>query len=360
MPVDHSPNITVNVTLDPSPTQEAGFGTVLLLVDQATNSLNGVRGVTYTSYEDMVTANTAGYINAGSLAAGAVAFAQRPKPAEFKLARVDLAGGETYATGLTAAITFDDDFYGLAINSRTQSIIAAVGLSVESLSKRILFIFQDDDVSWLDAAVPAALSAMEGYERSIACYHTTDAQWMDVGMICNRLVYDPDEKSAPWNGFPVAGITAYTTRPTAAERLLAIANDANLGLAYGGEDFVIDPGNNLNERPIYEMVTRDWFEIRLKERVAAEVVRHANRGDKIVVDKTGQKKLKNIIDGLLAQGVGAGHFVAGQTESVAETITSSDLSNRRLRFTVRAQFAVSARLFTFTCYFSRDPIADDE
>lgn len=356
---DHTPNIVVNVTLDPSPQQEAGFGTVLLLVAQATNSLNGVRGVTLTSYEDAVTLNTGGYISAGTLAACAAAFAQRPKPAEFKLARVDIVGGEDYAEGLTAAIAFDSDFYGVCIASRAQADMVLVSDLVEASSKKMLFALQDDDASWLNSGIPAGLSTIDGAERTVACYHTTDAQWMDVANLCNRLVYDPDDQSAPWHGHPLRGVDAYSTAPTAAERLLALTNNANLGLPYGGETFVIDKGTNLNSRPIDEIVTSDWFSTRLVEQTAVLVVQHSSRGEKIVVDKTGQNKVLALIEGLLAQGVDAGHFVAGQTEAVAESITSSDLTNREMRFTIRAQLAVSGRLFTFNAYFSRDPIADD-
>ena len=356
---DHTPNITVNVTLDPSPQQEAGFGTVLLLVAQATNSLNGVRGLTWTSYEDAVTANTAGYISAGTLAAAAAAFAQRPKPAQFKVARADLGGGEDYAEALTAAIAFDSDFYGVCCDSRVDANIVLVSELVEASTKKMLYALQGDDASWLTAGVPAGLSAIDGSERTLACYHTTDAVWMDVANMCSRLVWDPDDQSAPWHGHPLRSIADYTTAPTAAERLLALTNNANLGLPYGGEDFVIDKGTNLNSRPIDEIVTADWFSTRLVERTAVLVVEHSSRGEKIVVDKTGQLKVLALIDGLLAQGVEAGHFVAGQTESTAETITSADLTAREMRFTIRAQLAVSGRLFTFNCYFSRDPIADD-
>lgn len=472
----HDPNVLVNVYLDPSPAQEAGFDTVMLIVPQSTNSLNGNRTMTFTSYEDAVTANTAGYISSSTLAAAAAAFAQRPKPAQFKVGYVDLvtsvaavkaskafggaglgdnfdsvlaahvagedgnsitfelvgdsggaptititgtavvvhyqpgvttvgnietaitalagasdiidvktagtsgnvldadagemspvalAGGtdavpvETYATALPLIIADDPDFYGVCMTSRVQADVAAVALYVESASKKMRLAYQDDDADWLTSGVPAGLSAMEDYDRSIGYWHTTDSVWMDVATLVNRLIFDPDEKSAPWHGHSVRGVAAYTTPPTAAQRLLAIANNINLGLPYGGQDFVIDPGVAMSGRPADEITSADWFSTRLQERTSALVVEHADRGEKINVDKTGQEKILALIDGLLSAGVAAGHFVAGQVEAVAEAITSSDLTARQLRFTVRAQFAVSGRLFTFNCYFSREPIADN-
>jgi hypothetical protein len=355
----HNPNITVNVFLDPSPAPEAGFGIVLLLVPKATNSLNSERVATYTSYDDAVTDNTAGHISAGSLAAVEAAFAQRPKPSSFKLGNVDLVGGETYATGLAAVIAVDDDFYGVCLSPRTDAEIVLVSAYVEASSKKMLCAFQSDDASWLTAGIPAGLSAIEDNEQTIANYHDDDTAWMDVATLVNRLRFDPDDQSAPWHGYAARGVADYAAVPSAAERLLVIANNCNLGLPYGGQDFVIDPGVNMTGRAIDEILSADWFSTRLQERTAALVVEHGERGEKIVIDKTGQKKVLAVIEGLLAAGVSAGHFVVGQTEAIAETITSADRDARTMRFTVRAQLAVSARLFTFNCYFSRDPIADD-
>ena len=358
----HEPNISVTIFLDPSPQQEAGFGTVMLLVAQATNSLNGARTATYATFEEAQTANTAGFISAATLAAAEAAFSQRPKPDEFKVGRVDLVGGETYVTGLTAVINADEDFYGLAISPRTDAEIVAVSDAVEALSKKILFAFQSDDTSWKNAGVPAGLSTImgaTGNEKTVAVYHDTDTEWNDVGYLVNRLVYDPDDISVPWHGHQVRGIDAIATVPSASERIFVIDNDANLGLPYGGGDFVMDPGVNATGRAIDEILTSDWFAVRLVERTAALVLEHGDRGEKIVIDKTGQRKILALIEGLLDQGVAAGHFVAGQTEAIAEAITSTDLDAREMRFTIRAQFAVSARLFEFNAYFSRDPIADD-
>ena len=358
----HDPNITITIYLDPSPVQEAGFGVVMLLVPQATNSLNAARTMTFTDYESAQTANTAGYISAGTLAAAEAAFSQRPKPASFKVGRVDLVGGETYVTGLTAVINADEDFYGLAISPRTDAEIVAVSDAVEALSKKIMFAFQSDDSSWLNSGVPAGLSTImgaSGNERTIACYHLSDAEWFDVALLCNRLTYDPDQKSVPWHGFTVRGVDAYATMPTAAERIFIIDNDCNLILPYGGGTTVNDPGVNATGRAIDEILTADWYFTRLRERISALVLAHGDRGEKIVVDKTGQKKIVAVAEGLNDQGVGAGHLVAGQTSVVAETIISTDLDDRKLRFTIRGQMAVAARLFNFDNYFSRDPIADD-
>jgi hypothetical protein len=358
MPVTtHNPNIDITINLATRPVQRAGFSTVLLLVNQATNSLNGQRKVTYTNADDAATDNTAGYISAGTLAAVQTAFAQDNPPEEFKVGRVNVGGAETYSQALAAVQALDTDFYGVCTDSRDGTVIAALALTIEAASQRMLFVFEDDDASWLDAGVPAAFStAAASYERTIGVYHDTTAEWADVAYLVDRLSFDPDETSAPWHYAPLANVDDYATDITAAQRLLAIANYINVGLPFGGEDFVMDPGKNISGRPIYEVVTADWFEARVEEDISELAVQHSARGEKIVVDATGQAKVQTVIESRLAQGVQAQHFAAGQTSVVAETITSTDRSLQRMRFTVRAQDAVAARLFNFTVYFSRDPI----
>ncbi len=363
----HAPNITVNVTMAATPVQETGFGTVLLLVPLATNSLNGVRVVEYTTYEDAQTAQTAGYISAGTLLAVAACFAQRPKPASIKVGYVDLASGtpETYATGLAACIAYDSAFYGLAITSRVDTDIALVSNAVEALepTKPILFCFQDSDSSWLDAGAPTNIAAVAANEQTFGVFHTSDSEWADVRALCNRLAYDPDLKSVPWHYFNLKGCAECSPVPTAAQRVLALANYINLPMGFGGSSTVIDAGVNLSGRPIDEIVTKDWFKVRLAERTQALALDYGNRGDKLTVDRSGQSVVVGLCDGLLQQGVTAGHFVAGvdenddpTTSTVAETISSADRTARRFRITIRAQNAIAGRLFTFNAYFSRDPI----
>lgn len=319
---------------------QAGVSTV----GNVETAINGLAGA-----NDIIEIQTTG-TGATVLAAGAAAETQ-------------LTGGsdavvtEGYDDGLAACIAADDDFYGVCIASREQDDIVDVITYVEASSKRMLFVFQDDDTSWTTSGQPAAYSAVDAYERAIPVYHTDDTAWGDVGWIVGRLVWDPDENSVPWDAAPVAGVAELDPMPSAAARLLTIANNCNLGLPYGGEDYVMDPGVNISGRPIYEVLTADWLATRLVERTSELAVAHSARGEKIVVDKTGQKKILAILEGLFATGVTAGHFAEGQTLATAPSITSADLAARRIRITGRAQDAVSARIFDFTIYASREAIA---
>ena len=60
-------------------------------------------------------------------------------------------------------------------------------------------------------------------------YHTTDAQWNDVAWACNRLAFDPDTISAPFDA-GVQGVNALSPAPTATEAGHLDDNEANHGL----------------------------------------------------------------------------------------------------------------------------------
>lgn len=355
MGATHDPNITIVLTLDASPAPQVGFGKVLLLVPLATNSLGGARAVTIGSLAEGQSLLDDGFISAATMAAVTTAFSQRPKPAEFMIGYVDLVGGETYATGLLAVQAYDDSFYGVTASIRTDSVADIVGVypndvalvalstTVEALTK--ILAIQSKNTSILDAGLPASLSALATRERTLPEFHTSDAQWMDVAHLARVLTFNPDVRSAPF-AMGVAGVDQYSPAITSGQRTAAQANNFNVGLPYGGAAFFIDPGKNATGRAMDEIVTADWLEIRLQEDISREIVKHASRGEKLAVSKEGQNKILAIILARLKQGVGAGHFLQGQTNIRALEITDADRDAGRLRFEGEATLAVSGRLVT--------------
>ena len=351
----HNDNISITVNLSAVPAQEAGFGTVLLMVPLAQNSLNGVRSVRYTSYAEALAAQTAGYISSGTLAAINVAFAQRPAPADILVGRVDLAGSpaETYATALPLIIAHDGNFYGICTTTRTGADVEALALVVETYDK--LYVSQSSDADWLTSGYPSAFTDLEDLENSATVYHTTSTEWADVAWLAGALAWDPDVQSIPWDR-PVKGVAAYTSDLTSAQKAFAKANNANPMLAYGGAAAFIDPGTNHAGRPVSDLLTSHWLKIRLRERLAALKVRESTAGRKIPMTKAGQMQVMGELTALFAQGVQAGHFVEGQTEVTPLTITSSDLTAQRFRFSARAQLLSSGRVFQFTINVGTDAL----
>ena len=353
----HDDNFVINVVLAPSPVQAAGFGNVVLLVDQDDgNSLNGARIVTYTGTSAAIADNTAGFISAATLAAVTVAFIQ-PKTEKFKVARVDTVGAETLTTAFAATLLVDSDVFGVAAYSRVAADIVAFATSIEAFD---FFIYgaQSADADWKTTGYPAALSTLQNKEQTGTVYHDTDAEWMDVAWLVNRLaVADPDRQSAPWHG-EVKGVAQYAVAPTQGEKDFLDGNQANNGLQLpsGRGNFFIDPGRNHADRPMEQIVTKAWLAARIRERFADLVLATTAAGTKIVLDQTGQALGLNLILAQLMIGEETQHFVPGQTSAVALDITIPDISAQRLQFTAKGQFAVSGRKFTVTINLSSTPI----
>jgi len=350
----HLDNISITVTLAALPVQAAGFGIVMLLVDQADgNTLDGDRVRTYTNATDAATDQAAAFISATVLVAIQTAFSQVPAPSTVKVGRIDTGGAETYATGYTAIKVEDDDFYGVVVDKRAAAEQLLVSAAVEA-EGRLLFI-QSDDADWLTTGLPAAYSDLSGRERTSVVYHDAATAWADMAMACRWLAFDPDEISAVAEG-ALKSVVAYTTAPTAAQKTFLDANYVNNGLPYGGDTFYIDAGVNISGRPLYEMLSADWFATRLQERIAALRTAKSARGEKIPVGIEGQALILSEMDGLAAVGVTAGHFTAGETRSVALDVTQADRDAGELRFTFEAEVEANTRLFSFSIYFSRAPL----
>jgi hypothetical protein len=350
---DWNSTITVDVVFGPSPPSRLSFTTPLIVVDQATNTLGGDRVVEVTSPSDVSAALLAGTISAATAAALTAGFAQQPTPASIKVARHDTAGSETIAALMAAIEAVDTDWYGSAIYSRVAADVLAWAALIEARKK--IFVTQSGDADWLTSGVPAGLSALAAYERTAVIYHDTNTVPADFCWLVSRLVFDPDVRSAPWDG-EVRSVAALATPITAAQRNFAEGNDANIGLPFSSADFFVSPGVNQAGRPLYEIVSADWLAARVAEDAAYLKLSHTARGEKIIVDASGQAKMLAILAGRLQEGEDKGHFAKGQTRATAYPITSADLTAQRLRFKGEAQIGVDARIFAFDVYLQTDPL----
>ena len=269
------------------------------------------------------------------------------------------ASGETSAAAMTAIVNADPDFYGVLYADRTvakqTSMAQAVGLTVAGGTR--LFGFASEDATILTASLDSAFDTLATSERAAGFYVADDTEWNDVAAMVDRLAFDADFFSVPWHGAPLRIVDDYSDTITSSERTYAIANNFNITLPQGDEDLVIDPGWTMVGRPVYEIVTADWFRVRVQEGINRTIVQKSSRGYKIPVSTGGQAILAGVIWGVIKTGVTAGHFDAdlAQHSVTSETITSTDLENQRFRFTVRVKLAVGGRIVTVTVYASRQP-----
>lgn len=350
-------NIVINVYLAPVVGEGAQFDVVLYLVDEAEgagNGLDGDRFRTYNSVTDATTDEDSGFITAAVLLALQDAFSQKPTPQQILVGRVDTVGLEGYDDGLDECIDAGAAFFGIAADTRTTADLLLLSAAIEAKDFYV-YALQSSDADWITLNYPVALSAIEDRERTIICWHDTDAENMALCYIVDRLHPDPDYISGPWPA-SLAEVAPYAATLTAGEKGFAESNDVNLGLKYGEQTFWVGAGWNAAHRSIDHIVTADWYKTRMFERFAAMVAEHSARYEKIVVDTTGQAKGLAIISGLNQEGEAAKHFVTGQTIATALAITAADLAAMRLRFQASDQLGVNARIFNINVYLGTDPV----
>lgn len=345
-------NIALTLILEAGQPAGAGFGFVIIF-PKADCSLNGDRIRTYTSPAEAQADETAGYISAEALEAITLGFGQSPPPRAIKIANIDLVGSETYAQALTAIQAVDDDWVGVAIASRDVSDIEAVGVACEALDK--IFVAQANTAGILTSTFPTGLTDIVGLDHTALVYDLADADWADAIWLANRLAFSPDEKSAPWEA-PLKGTTDYSATINSTEKGYALGHNVNLILPYGAAPTFVGPGVVMSGKPIYEVLTAIWMKIRMRERLAAMVIRYTSAGDKIPLTPAGQYAVKSELDAVLQTAVAAGHIVTGQYVIEPQTLSDSDKSTRTMRFRIRAQIQGSAYLFDVTVNLGRSAV----
>lgn len=331
--------LSVTVTLSSTPAGRASFGTVAYFCDQATNSLNSQRTVTYASYAEAETAEAAGYISSTTLAALQKLFAQTPKPEKVRLVRVNVSGAETYAQALTAVLALTKDFYGVVIDSRTDATQVAMSSAVESAASthRMLFFFQSNDADWLTSGLPSAFSTIATRERTIAIYHDDDTERVDLAYAGKMLAFNPDEQAAGWAPQRVVEVDD-TAALSDTQADFLIANYCNVGLPFGPHSFQIAKGVTATGRDIGEQYAADVLRQRIIEDITAAWSAATNAGGRWGVSVATQNAINAIARSRIQRLARAGHFVANQVVIENETISQDDIDARRLRLSIAIQY----------------------
>lgn len=360
MGATHDKQVQITILLDPPPAGVSGFIPLILGDEAEGNTLDGDRVRTYLDADAVDADETAGFLSAYVAGAVKAGFSQNPSPAEIKVGRVDTVGTESYADALNAISLVDDDFYGVAADSRLAADQVDVAQWAEARDR--FFVLQSDDPQWLTADIAGDYSALLDFENSAVIFHDDDTQPGDMAWLCNRLAFNPDETSPPWDCSP-STIAPYTEPLNATEQGNAEDNNVNLLLKFGSDNTYISNngvGVNLAGRQISEIVTKHWFKRRLQESVIATKIRYSGRGEKIPVSLDGVAIVQPLVENLFDQGEATGHFVAGQTVAEFPTPTQADIEAARIRGTGEAQLATSAGTFGFTLVFTRQPVVEED
>lgn len=371
-----NPDVQVNVYLSNLTNTTDAFQRPRILVPKATNSLNSNTVAVYATLAAAKAAKLAGYISQATLDAITVIFAQTNSPSQgVSVANVDIVGSQSYAAALIASIATDPDFYLVICTSRVSTDIAGVALAVETCGdktaaddvgypfKHMIFAAQSADTTLLTGAYPAALAALEGYERTILCWHPTSTEWFDAAHQC-RLSVALSTVMPPWNKWTVVGVAAYPNGSVDAAQLeLGQSINVDFMTGFGNSAAVASPGQSQAGRQMTNIVTADWLAATIQETIADTQVDLADQNLAITIDAAGQQVVVGCIQSVFSTGIAARSLRASDdlgrpgTSVTPLTITPADRAAFRLRFDAAALLTQSANKVVVNVYTDTTSIA---
>lgn len=339
-----------------TPQAEAGLSTPVLLDEGS--SLDGDDFRLYTDPEQVQTDLLAAYLSEFAAEALTKAFNLSPRPAELLVASV---GGSTGADYLEALDGLRDKrtVVAFTIDSRDPAVVSAVG--VGAAGRNIIFISQSNDKDgFAGGEIPGNLSDLEGLEFNAAALHPENSEPFDFVWMVRNVKVNPDTNSRNWNG-QVSGILAYDDDYIDQTELAGLLDvPINVIGEFGGEQGWVHPGQALNGRPISELGTAIWFDVRWKEGVSRLFKEYDNADLKFPIDLSGQLALQGVAEGVIGAGIEAGHFFsADQVIIELPAITEADRDNQRIPINISIMTLTGAIKITSSVTYSRQPIVED-
>lgn len=268
----------------------------------------------------------------------------------------DAVAAETMAQALAAAILDNDNFYGVALQSRTNANQAAMAAAVlaSASSKKMLFVGQSADAGWYGTP-DAAFTDTLANGRCAMFWHDVGAEPLaeSAGAAC--LAVDPDVRSGAWHAFQVTGVAAYSSPLTQAQSNALLANNVNGMQSMVGIANVVQKGTLLTGTPIYELISADWFEARLQEDIAEFAVNLGNVHKKLPLNQKGWAMLVAVVESRLRRGARVEHIDPAYTIDPYDD-DSVDVDAKTISVTGNAQILGAATNFNITVNLGEDPV----
>ncbi len=340
--------IIVNVSSTGAAVNKRSFGIPLFVSED--NTFSG--GDVVRAYASNAEAQADSELGADGKAAAAIAFQQDDAKLVplIKVCEVDLSA-ETVSQQLANIEAADPDFYGVCLASRAKAKILELATYAETEKK--LASAQSSDADFLAGTAGNVADTIKGLSqlRTIVSYHADDSEFLDWGWLCAKLAADPDSRVTNWYDCTIAGVTPGALSTTA-EGLIE-ADGGNHYTTLGGVGATY-PGKTAGGRWIEEVVTDDWLEARIKERIAALRLKVSNNNQRINYDQVGLERYGTEIRTAMLVGEGPGdpvHFVEGSTKVIVPTYgktgaTAADKGLRQATFTVKGAYGGSLQKFT--------------
>jgi len=325
-------NININIILAALQVGQQDFGTPLFVAEESGMGAGFTERIRFYDSQDAVDAD-ASDLGATAVAALTVMFSQDLVPARVACGRADIVAPETYSQALDAINAENSNWYGIAIQSRTDTDISSAA-SWADTNKR-LYVAQCKDADILLAPETDVFGVLKaaGNDHTLGMYHSDDAEWADCAWLANRLAVNPDLQTTIWSYVTLDGITAQDLTPT--EMVNLEAKNANVYSTFYGVG-ATGMGTVADGTKADLILTADWVKARLEEKLAQHLLSYSNAGLKIpYTDKginTFRQKTKEVLD----LGERTLHFApdtsAIQMPKLAD-VPAADITNRVLNYT---------------------------
>jgi hypothetical protein len=360
----------ITVSLSASRAPRAGFGEILLVDTFANSPLAGASPTTvavdsrYARFSDTAEAEAVKLADTNAISNQLLAdiagiFADDRAPPSVGVFAWGGLSLDAAIAGFNAAIKPDP--YAVVPVTRTLSEVISLALSVidtnAASARRRIVVAQTNDVAAVGGSWAATTSALtsSAAERLHLSYHGTAAQPVAAATASRMLSFDLDGQSNPWEG-PLSGVVP-SEGLSSTERGNLATNRLNYVLDTVGQAYTF-PGVMQSGRDTYVVVTRDWFEDRLRAAIVDLQLSRSSLGVKLGISSLSQDQVVGIIETIYALGVSADHFLSrdeaarqGATVEIrALPITDADKTARRLRFRVQLPVLLQGKIVSIDVF----------
>lgn len=206
---------------------------------------------------------------------------------------------ETYTQGLNAILDYDDEWYMLAIDSKTEGDVKEVAAVMQALRK--VFAASTADAAVIDPASTVDIGSFlrdTSYDRTFLTYHTLAAtQHPEVAWMGGQISEVPGSNNWAYKGG--AGVTVDRLSSTAKTALEA--KNVNYYTRLGGVN-CFRYGTTAEGTWIDVIIFLDWWQARVQEQVFYRVATKK----KIPMDNSGAMMVEAEIRSVNAQGIANG------------------------------------------------------
>ena len=263
---------------------------------------------------------------------------------------VDTATPATNPIGasLTAILTEDEDWFGFAIYSKVEGQILLAAAWAESNYR--LFMACTADAGVLTSGttdIAYQLKALT-YAWTAILFNDGSDEYADFALLSKKLSADPDTESTIWKYATLAGVVV--TDMSSTEMGYALGKNCNVYLDFFGVGGIAD-GKTANGLQLDLLVAKAWTEARIRERAASLLLEMTNTNRKVPFTDAGITQFASVVEGVLADGVTAGHFVEGTalvSAPRASAVSGADKAARRLGVPWSVGLAGAIESITYT------------